>query len=116
MSYSEDSVLSILSHHLNDSFSLEDIMGKLNSSEELKCLLMQEEEKQMVNSKVGEDNVVQCNTYWDSVLCWTSTPAGTTAVKNCMKELNGVEYDTTRVLSSKYLWSKDDDKSRQPYP
>ena len=41
-----------------------------------------------------------CNSTWDGILCWPTTPAGSTSILPCIGELNGISYDTSRESPS----------------
>ena len=48
------------------------------------------------DSGVSDSGLLFCNRTWDSVLCWPTTVAGSTAALPCNFELNGVKYDSSR--------------------
>lgn len=78
---------------------LEDI-SKLNdssfgSSPELECILRADFGS--AHREIG------CDVSWDTLLCWPFTNAGTFATQQCLEELHGIHYDTSRELKLVYF-------------
>ena len=83
-----------------DEMSLEELMSlNITSDQELDCLFgflktpynLLMDENLLAGSRF-------CNSTWDGIICWPTTPAGATAVLPCFDELNGIKYDTERKL------------------
>ncbi|XP_035206838.1 diuretic hormone receptor-like, partial [Stegodyphus dumicola] len=47
----------------------------------------------------GKGGEIYCNSTWDGISCWPTTPAGTVASVPCFAEFNGVRYDTNSNAS-----------------
>lgn len=94
---------------------------RIDPSQELQCLLQQHFDEQVIVSNTAEDEynnksnrqdngqVIRnqsnndvitdskyCETQFDSILCWPRTPTNTVAVLPCLKEFQGIKYDSTR--------------------
>ena len=65
----------------------------LNDTEiqkEYECLLKVESDSS------GSSSGLYCPQFWDTLLCWPKTPAGTLALLPCFDEFRGIKYDTSR--------------------
>ncbi|TDG41390.1 hypothetical protein AWZ03_012194 [Drosophila navojoa] len=66
-------------------------LDAINQSVELNCLLQQHIETSTYGN--ASDH---CLTQFDSILCWPRTARGTLAVLQCMDELQGIHYDSSK--------------------
>ncbi|XP_059620358.1 diuretic hormone receptor [Phlebotomus argentipes] len=74
---------------LKENISLpEDILQAVNNSIELKCLIKSHLEE------LEEVSDLYCATVFDTILCWPRTKRGTWATLPCLKEFQGIRYDT----------------------
>lgn len=94
---------------------------RIDQNPEFQCLLQQHFDKKATFSKVNEveyykqsnqkdnNHVIRnqsnngflidskyCDTQFDSILCWPRTPTDTIAILPCLKEFQGIKYDSTR--------------------
>ncbi|XP_020814831.1 diuretic hormone receptor [Drosophila serrata] len=80
-------------------------LGGIEESVELKCLVQEHIEATTYGN--ASDH---CLTQFDSILCWPRTVRGTLAVLQCMDELQGIHYDSsknaTRFCHSNGTWEK----------
>ncbi|XP_017836189.1 diuretic hormone receptor isoform X1 [Drosophila busckii] len=74
--------------HGNDSLNNEE---EFEHNVELNCLLQQHLEEQTYGNVSDH-----CPTQFDTILCWPRTPRGTLAVLQCMDELQGIHYDSSK--------------------
>ncbi|XP_069700681.1 diuretic hormone receptor [Periplaneta americana] len=66
----------------------------------------------MTRAYTAEENsdgsTLYCPHFYDTLLCWPRTPAGTLALLPCFEEFNGIKYDTsrnaTRLCHSNGTW------------
>lgn len=79
-----------------DMFDL--LKWNITDNDEMSCLdqFIDEPYPPLSLSSDVADDAVFCNRTWDSVLCWPTTVAGSTAVLPCSFNLNGVAYDPSR--------------------
>ncbi|XP_064542956.1 diuretic hormone receptor [Drosophila montana] len=94
-----------LNSSVNDAlWSLNNLDG-INQSVELHCLLQQQIEATTYGN--ASDH---CLTQFDTILCWPRTARGTLAVLQCMDELQGIHYDSsknaTRFCHSNGTWAQ----------
>lgn len=78
---------------------LDEFLSLNISKEELICLYNSLRNPYVANedNQTSEDGgELFCNTTWDGIICWPTTPSGTTAVLPCIEQLNGIRYDTSR--------------------
>ncbi|KAH8410947.1 hypothetical protein KR222_000820, partial [Zaprionus bogoriensis] len=75
----------------NDTLWSPSNLDDINQSVELHCLLQQHHEATTYGN--GTDH---CPTQFDSILCWPRTARGTLAVLQCMDELQGIHYDSSK--------------------
>ena len=83
--------------HLDD-MSLDELMSlNITSDQELDCLFgfLRTPYNLLMDEYLLPGNRF-CNSTWDGIICWPTTPAGATAVLPCFDELNGIKYDTDR--------------------
>ncbi|EDW02682.1 diuretic hormone receptor [Drosophila grimshawi] len=66
-------------------------LDDINQSVELNCLLQQH-----VDATTYGNATDHCLTQFDSILCWPRTARGTLAVLQCMDELQGIHYDSSK--------------------
>ncbi|KAH8232925.1 hypothetical protein KR026_001824 [Drosophila bipectinata] len=63
----------------------------ISDSVELQCLVQEH-----IEASTYGNNTDHCLTQFDSILCWPRTARGTLAVLQCMDELQGIHYDSTK--------------------
>jgi hypothetical protein len=81
-----------------DDMSLDELMSlNITSDQELECLFgfLRTPYNLLMDEYLLPGNRF-CNSTWDGIICWPTTPAGATAVLPCFDELNGIKYDTDR--------------------
>ncbi|XP_030388497.1 diuretic hormone receptor [Scaptodrosophila lebanonensis] len=66
-------------------------LDDINQSVELQCLMQEH-----IEAKTYANSSDHCLTQFDSILCWPRTARGTLAVLQCMAELKGIHYDSTK--------------------
>ncbi|EDW74263.1 uncharacterized protein Dwil_GK21476 [Drosophila willistoni] len=80
-------------------------LDEINQSVEFQCL-MQEHLEATTYGNLSD----HCLTQFDSILCWPRTARGTLAVLQCMDELQGIHYDSsknaTRFCHANGTWEK----------
>ncbi|KAL7736821.1 hypothetical protein ACLKA6_015662 [Drosophila palustris] len=76
---------------VNDTAWSQSNLDEINQSVELHCLVQQH-----VESEAFGNATDHCNTQFDSILCWPRTARGTLAVLQCMDELQGIHYDSSK--------------------
>ena len=77
------------------------LLFNLTSQEEWDCIRNGVGDEASAASSSSSSAAVgaSCGSVWDGILCWPTTPAGSTAVMSCREELNGVNYDATREFN-----------------
>ncbi|XP_051860373.1 diuretic hormone receptor [Drosophila albomicans] len=80
-----------LGSSLNDTVWSQNHLDEINQSVELHCLVQQHVEATTFGNATDH-----CNTQFDSILCWPRTARGTLAVLQCMDELQGIHYDSSK--------------------
>jgi hypothetical protein len=85
---------------MEESDSLKHLLNHTDIMKEVECY---SKEADSVSS--GETSGLFCPYFYDTVLCWPKTPAGTLALLPCFEELNGIKYDTAREYSHIFMSS-----------
>jgi hypothetical protein len=86
-----------------ESDSLKHLLNHTDIMKEVECY---SKEADFVSS--SETSGPFCPYFYDTLLCWPKTPAGTLALLPCFEELNGIKYDTAREYSRmfRFLFSR----------
>ncbi|XP_023706717.1 diuretic hormone receptor isoform X4 [Cryptotermes secundus] len=79
---------------IEESDRLKELLNHTDLLKEVECY-----SKDADSTGSGEASVLFCPNFYDTLLCWPKTPAGTLAVLPCLEELNGIKYDTTQNAS-----------------
>nr|XP_016927882.1 diuretic hormone receptor [Drosophila suzukii]XP_036669507.1 diuretic hormone receptor [Drosophila suzukii] len=80
-------------------------LDAIGESVELQCLVQEH-----IEASTYGNTSDHCRTQFDSILCWPRTARGTLAVLQCMDELQGIHYDSsknaTRFCHANGTWEK----------
>jgi hypothetical protein len=95
----EDSIDSMSVKETEESDTLKHLYNHTDIMKEVECYA---KEAYAVSS--GEASGLYCPYFYDTLLCWPKTPAGTLALLPCFEELNGIKYDTTREYPHSLTW------------
>jgi hypothetical protein len=79
---------------IEESDRLKELLNHTDILKEVECY-----SKDADSTGSGEASGLFCRHFYDTLLCWPKTPAGTLAILPCLEELNGIKYDTTREYS-----------------
>jgi hypothetical protein len=85
---------SVLVEKADENNGLKALLNNTNVQKEMDCL-----SKELDPGGDNGESGLFCPHFYDTLLCWPKTPAGTLAVLPCFEELNGIKYDTSREYS-----------------
>ncbi|XP_023317021.1 diuretic hormone receptor-like isoform X2 [Trichogramma pretiosum] len=88
---------------------------KMNASEPAEtCVNSTTNESSQVDAATDDDNY--CPVFWDTLMCWPRSEAGTLVQQSCFAEFNGIKYDSSqnasRLCQDDGSWSNSSDYSQ----